>query len=143
MIIVSVVPNLAPVVLTLGVMGWMDIPLDYIRLMIATVAIGISVDDTIHYMTRLRHEFRETGSYEEAIRRSISDVGRALVITSIVLVAGFACFMASRLETMLIFGSLLSGTIVTALVADLLLMPALILRLRPWGPERSVQLASG
>ena len=141
--LIAMVPNLTPVVLTLGVMGWMEIPLDYIRLMIATVAIGISVDDTIHYMTRLRHEFRETGSYEEAIRRSISDVGRALVITSIVLVAGFTCFMASRLETMLIFGSLLSGTIVTALVADLLLMPALILRLRPWGPERSVQLASG
>ena len=141
--LIAMVPNLTPVVLTLGVMGWMDIPLDYIRLMIASVAIGISVDDTIHYLTRLRHEFRETGSYEEAVRRSISDVGRALVITSIVLVAGFMCFMASRLETMLIFGSLLSGTIVAALVADLLLMPALILRLQPWGPERSVQLASG
>ena len=85
-------PNIFPVLIVLGFMGWMDIPLDYIRLMIASVAIGISVDDAIHYMTRLRHEFRETGSYEEAIRRSVSDVGRALVITSIVLVAGFMCW---------------------------------------------------
>jgi predicted RND superfamily exporter protein len=87
-------------------MGWIDMPLDYVRLLIATAAIGISVDDTIHSMTRFRHEFLRSGSYERALEASTVDVGRALVITSVVL------------------------------VADFLLMPALVLTWKPWGPGR-------
>jgi predicted RND superfamily exporter protein len=131
------VPNLSPVLLTLGAMGWLDIPLDYIRLLIASVAIGISVDDTVHHVTRFRFEFRRSGSYEQALRASMTDVGRALVITSVVLVLGFLVFLLSRLDTMVIFGSLLATTIGVALVADFLLMPALVLTLRPWGAGRA------
>lgn len=133
--LIAMVPNLAPVVLTLGAMGWLDLPLDYIRLFIASVAIGISVDDTIHHMTRFRLEFRRCGSYEQALRASMSDVGRALVITSIVLVVGFLVFTFSRLDTYLTFGALLAGTITVALVADFLLVPALVLTFKPFGPE--------
>jgi predicted RND superfamily exporter protein len=135
--LIAMVPNLSPVVLTLGVMGWMGLPLDYVRLLIASVAIGISVDDTIHHVTRFRLEFRRRGSYAEALRASMVDVGRALVITSVVLVAGFLVMLMSRLDSMQTFGTLLATTIGVALVADFLLMPALVLTFRPWGPERT------
>jgi len=132
---IAMVPNLAPVILTLGVMGWFDIPLDYIRLLIASVAIGISVDDTIHHVTRFDIEFRRTGSYERALHLSMTEVGRALFITSVVLVMGFLVFLLSRLDSLQTFGLLLAGTIVIALVADFILMPALVLTFRPMGEE--------
>ncbi len=134
--LLAMVPNLSPVVLTLGVMGWLDIPLDYVRLLIATVAIGIAVDDTIHHMTRFRYEFLRSGSYEQALEASTVDVGRALVITSVALVAGFLVFLLSGLDSAASFGVLLASTISAALVADFLLMPALVLTLKPWGPGR-------
>jgi predicted RND superfamily exporter protein len=134
--LLAMVPNLSPVVLTLGVMGWLDMPLDYVRLLIATVAIGIAVDDTIHHMTRFRYEFLRSGSYEQALEASTVDVGRALVITSVALVAGFLVFLLSSLDSMASFGILLATTISVALVADFFLMPALVLTLKPWGPGR-------
>ncbi|RMD83939.1 MAG: RND transporter, partial [Candidatus Dadabacteria bacterium] len=134
--LLSMVPNLAPVFLTLGGMGLVGVPLDYVRLLIAPVAIGLAVDDTIHHVTRLRLEFRRTGSYAEAISRSMLDVGRALLITSTVLVAGFLVFVFSVMDNVATLGMLLSSTIVLALVADFFLMPALVVTLRPLGPER-------
>lgn len=133
--LIAMVPNVAPVVLTLGGMGWADLPLDYTRLLIATVAIGISVDDTIHHMTRFHLEFRRYGSYEKALHAATLDVGRALFITSVVLVAGFLVFLHARLDSIANFGSLLSGTIFAALLADFFLMPALVLTFKPFGPE--------
>ena len=98
--------------------------------------IGISVDYAIHHMTRFDLEFRRRGSYHEALFASMADVGRALVITSVVLVLGFLVFYFSALDSMASFGSLLAGTVATALVADFLLMPALVMTLKPFGPER-------
>jgi predicted RND superfamily exporter protein len=131
------VPNLAPVILTLGVMGWSGLSLDYIRLLVATVAIGIAVDDTIHMVTRFAHAFRHCGSYERALETAMADVGRALFITSVVLAFGFLVFLFSTMDSLTRFGALLAGTVVTALVADFLLLPALILTLKPFGPERA------
>ncbi len=59
--LIAMVPNLSPVILTLGVMGWLGIPLDYVRLLIGALAIGISVDDTIHHTMRYLHEFGRSG----------------------------------------------------------------------------------
>jgi predicted RND superfamily exporter protein len=87
-------------------------------------------------VTRYRYEFARSGSYEQALRDSLTDVGRALIITSIVLVAGFSVFTFSVMDSMVAFGLLLSTTIVLALVADFLLMPVLLMVFRPFGPER-------
>ncbi|MDE0886632.1 MAG: MMPL family transporter [Myxococcota bacterium] len=133
----AMVPNLVPILLTLGAMGWLDIPLDYAKAGIAAVAMGIAVDDTIHLVLRFRHEFLACGSYSEALNRSLQEVGRALVITSIALTAGFLVLLLSVLDSQAIQGLLLSVTIVTALVADFLLMPALILTFKPFGPEKA------
>jgi predicted RND superfamily exporter protein len=118
-------------------MGWIDLPLDYVRLLIATVAIGISVDDTIHHMTRYIHEFQQTGSYRRALHASMQDVGRALFITSAALVVGFLVFTLSVMDSLANFGLLLASTITLALVADFFLMPALVMTFEPFGTPRA------
>ena len=134
--LIAMIPNLLPVALTLGIMGGLGIPLTYTTLLIAPIAIGIAVDDTMHLVTRYRHEFRRCGRYDEALFASMRDVGRALAITSVVLVLGFLVSLLSVMDSQAGFGVLLAFTISTALVADFLLMPALILIFRPFGPER-------
>jgi len=135
--LICMVPNLVPVFLTLGVMGWMEIPLDYSKVFIAAVAMGIAVDDTIHLVLRFRHEFSLCGQYSKALRAALIDVGRALVITSISLIAGFQVLQLSVMDSSATQGILLSTTILAALIADFLLMPALILTFKPFGPERA------
>lgn len=132
---ISMVPNVAPVIFTLGVMGVAGIPLDYSKVMIAAVAIGIAVDDTIHLVLRYRHEFLQSGSYAQALTDAMQDVGRALVLTSVALVAGFLVLVFSVLASQAMYGILLATTIAAALVADFLLLPALVLTFEPFGPE--------
>ena len=135
--VIAMVPNLSPVFLTLGAMGWLDIPLDYNKVSIAAVALGIAVDDTIHLMSRVRYEFSRLGNYQAALRESLHHVGRAVVITSVALVIGFMVLTLSILDSEAVRGMLLATTIIAALVADFLLMPALILTFKPFGPERN------
>ena len=133
--LISMVPNLSPIAVVLGVMGFAGIYLDYSKISIAAVAIGIAVDDTIHLVTRYRHEFLRCGNYAQALHAALYDVGRALLITSVALVCGFLVFTLSVLQAQVMFGILLAGTIVVALLADFLLMPALVLTFHPFGPE--------
>ena len=133
--LISMIPNISPVILVVGAMGWLGIYLDYYRLLITPVAIGIAVDDTIHLMTRYHHEFTKSRSYEKALYDSMNGVGRALFTTSAILVAGFMVNIFSVMDGQKSFGILLSTVIAVALVADFLLMPALILWLKPFGPE--------
>lgn len=135
--LIAMVPNVTPVLLTLGAMGWLGISLDYNKVMIAGVAMGIAVDDTIHLMARIQHEFRERGNYADALHAALLDVGRAVLITSIALVLGFLVLLLSILDSQAIQGVLLAATIVFALLADFFFMPALVLTLEPFGPERS------
>jgi predicted RND superfamily exporter protein len=133
--LISMLPNISPVVLVIGFMGWAGVYLDYYRLLIAPVAIGIAVDDTIHLMIRYHHEFRKSRDYEKALYDSMTGVGRALFTTSAILVIGFMVNIVSVMDGQKSFGILLSAVIAVALVADFLLMPALILWLKPFGPE--------
>jgi predicted RND superfamily exporter protein len=133
--LLSMIPNIAPVVLIVGFMGWAGIYLDYYRLLIAPVAIGIAVDDTIHLMTRYHYEFSKSRNYEKALYDSMTGVGRALFTTSVILVVGFMVNVFSVMDGQKSFGILLSSVIAVALVADFLLMPALILWAKPFGPE--------
>jgi uncharacterized protein len=133
--LISMIPNLAPVFLALGAMGWLGISLDYNKVTIAAIALGISVDDTIHLMTRFHHEFGIHRNYEKALRGALEEVGRALVITSIALVLAFLVLTVSEMRSEALYGILLSSAIVTALIADFFFMPALALWLEPFGPE--------
>lgn len=133
--LLSMIPNLAPVVFTIGMMGWMGIHLDYMKLLLATTAIGIAVDDTIHLISRYRSRFMELGDYQQALEKSLSDVGPALIITSAILVVSFSSYLFGDTTVMASFGILLSTAITTALLSDLFLMPAIILWLKPFGAE--------
>ena len=139
--LVAMIPNLFPIVLILGALGGLGIHLDYFRLLLATVAIGIAVDDTVHMTSRIRKEFIRCGNYEESIRIGLMNVGRPVIITSIILSLSFLVYLASDMEILASFGILLSLTIVMALLADLFLLPALVLVLHPFGKERRQTLA--
>ena len=141
--LLAMIPNLFPIVVVLGVMGWMGAHLDYFKLLLATIAIGIAVDDTVHLLTRLKREFERVGNYYEALRVSLAHVGRALIITTLVLCLSFLVFLTSQLAIIASFGILLAATIALALLADLFLLPALVLVLKPFGPERTMPANEG
>lgn len=132
---VSMLPNMSPILLTMGFMGFTDISLDYTKLLIANIAIGIVVDDSIHFVTRFHHEFDRCGNYRKALYGAFDSVGRAVTITTVVLVCGFMVFMLSLLDSMFMFGLLSSMTFAIALVAEFTLMPVLIIYLKLFGPE--------
>ncbi len=134
--LLSMIPNLTPIVITLGMMGWLDISLDYVKLLIGCVAIGIAVDDTMHMIIRYQHEFTRHLNYQKALTAAFTGVGRALFITSVVLVAGFLVNVFSIMQTLVDFGILVAMTIFVALLADFFLLPALLLVFKPFGPEK-------
>src|SRR5690606_32730578 len=105
------------------------------RLLLATIAIGIAVDDTIHVLTRFRAEFRRLGNYNEAMAATLLGVGQALIISSTILVVAFLVFLISDTTVFASFGVLLAATILSALVADLYLLPVLLTVFKPFGPE--------
>jgi hypothetical protein len=130
-----------PVLLALGAMGFFDITLDYNKATIASIAIGIAVDDTIHLMSRFRLEFGIHRNYAVALRAAMQDVGRAVVHTSIALVLGFLVLTLSELRSQAFYGILLAASLTTALIADLFLLPPLVLWLKPFGPEQERKTA--
>lgn len=136
--LLAMIPNLFPIAMAMGLMGWLGWPLDYFRLLLATIAIGIAVDDTIHMTALYKHEFDRCGRYREALERAMPVVGPAMMSTTVILVVAFSAYYASSLAIVASFGFLLSLTIGTALIADLLLLPALILLLKPFGAEHDV-----
>ena len=133
--LLSMIPNLAPIIITLGLMGWLGIALDYVKLLIGCIAIGLAVDDTVHMIVRFQHEFHLRKNYHQALTAAFCGVGRALFITSVVLVAGFLVNVFSIMQTLVDFGLLVAFTIFMALLADFFLLPALVLTFRPFGPE--------
>ena len=133
--LLSMIPNVAPVTITMGAMGWFGIHLDYMKLMLATIAIGIAVDDTIHLVTRYRSWYLRLGNYSDAMVSALRDVGPALTITTLILIGGFAGYFFTDLEVLSMFGILLGATIGLALLCDLLLMPVIFNALKPFGPE--------
>ena len=137
--LLSMVPNLAPVVFALGFMGWMDVPLDYMKLLLATIAIGVAVDDTLHLVTRYRSRFYEKGNYREALQLGLTDVGPALIVTSTILTLSFLTFLFSETTILASFGFLLGGTILVALLADLFFMPVLLMQTKAFGAEFDVK----
>jgi len=124
--LVAMVPNVYPVLITFGVMGLWGIPLDADTLIIAPLIIGIAVDDTIHFITHYRAFMLETGDVRRALAATIREVGRAITFTSVILVLGFLVLVTSIHQGMANFGVLIAVAMASALLADLLLLPALL-----------------
>lgn len=128
--LLSLVPNVVPVVVLFGFMGFAGIPLDFATSMVAVVSIGLAVDATIHYLTAFNEHLHATGSQEAAIARVARQVGRPMVFTSAALAAGFFTISLSSLQPVRAFGLLAAFTMVVALVAHVLLMPPLVMMTR-------------
>ena len=124
--LISMIPNLSPIIITLGIMGWFAIPLDLFTMLIGAIAIGLAVDDTIHFMHNYRRYHQKTGSVQIAVTETLLGTGRAMMVTTIVLSLGFIIYMMSTLSNLINFGWLVAMSIILALLADLFLAPALM-----------------
>jgi predicted RND superfamily exporter protein len=120
------IPNLTPILITLGVMGWFDFPLDGFTLLIGSVAIGLAVDDTIHFMHNFRRYYDRMGDAREAVHETLQTTGQALLFTTLVLCTGFFIFMLGSMRSTFNFGFLTGFALAIALLANVTLAPALM-----------------
>jgi len=125
--LLSMIPNLTPIILGLLIMVIKPIPLDMFTLLIGSIAIGLAVDDTIHFMHNFRRYYLETKDAAKAIEYTFYTTGKAMMITSIVLSLGFYAYMMANMISVQNFGLLTGSVILFALLADLLLAPALMM----------------
>jgi len=128
--IVAIIANIVPVGVIFGFMGWMNIPLDMMTITIAAISIGIAVDDTIHYIHRYRLELQQTGSIKKAIINGHRSIGRAMFYTSTIIMIGFSILVLSNFVPTIYFGLLTMIAMFMAIVADLLLLPVLLMTLK-------------
>jgi hypothetical protein len=130
MVLVSLVPNLFPLVVTAGAMGYFGIPIKPSTILIFSIAFGISVDDTIHYLAKYRQEIKTHKlNLKEAIIIALRETGTSMIYTSVVLFFGFGVFTASDFGGTVALGLLVSFTLLVAMLANLLLLPSLLLSL--------------
>lgn len=121
----ALVPNLWPVVFVLGIMGWFDVPLDSTTVMIAAAVLGLAVDDTLHSLGNFRRLIGERNAAQAAVA-TLKQTAPAHMLTSLILVAGFAAISMSAFLPVARFGQLTALAILAALLADLVLVPALL-----------------
>ena len=131
-VFIALVANVTPIFLLFGIMGWLNIPLDIMTITIAAIAIGIAVDDTIHFIHRFEEEFKFDRNYINAMRRAHNGIGHAMYYTTIIIVIGFSILMLSNLVPTIYFGLLTGIIMINVLAADLLLLPKLLLMLKPY-----------
>ncbi len=124
--LLSMVPNLTPVIITLGLMGWAGLPVDLFTMLIGCIALGLAVDDTIHFMHGFKACYDKTGNAESAVFETLHSTGRAMLITTCVLSVGFFIFMFATLNNLFNFGLLTGITIIMALLSDYFIAPALL-----------------
>ena len=130
--IIAILANIVPISSIFGIMGFFEIPLDIMTITIAAISIGIGVDDTIHYIHRFKDEFKTDHNYLNAMKRSHESIGYAMYYTSLVVIIGFSILVLSNLIPTIYFGLLTVVVMVTILASALLLLPKLIILLKPF-----------
>lgn len=126
MVIVSLIPNIFPLLFGAALMGFFQIALDAPTAIIFTIAFGIAVDDTIHFLSKYKLERMSGKTMEESLQATFIETGKAIIITSIVLFFGFLILLFSKTPGIVFVGILVAGTLFSAVIADLLLIPLLI-----------------
>ena len=138
----SIPPNLLPLCAAVGLMGLAGFDLRVGTSIILPVCLGLSVDSTVHYLIRFREEWRVDHSHEAAVRRALRGTGRAMIVSSTVLIAGFACLTIPQFLVFRHVGLLAAATIFVALLADLFFLPSLLLSFQPLQVEAAPRLDS-
>jgi predicted RND superfamily exporter protein len=134
MIVISLIPNLLPLVITAGVMGFVGVPIKPSTILVFSIAFGISVDDTIHFLAKYRQELSSNHwRIKKSVYAALRETGVSMFYTSIVLFFGFSVFIISSFGGTVALGALVSATLLFAMLANLILLPSLLLSL-----ERSI-----
>lgn len=131
MIVISLIPNLLPLLITAGMMGFLGIPLKPSTILVFSIAFGISVDDTIHFLAKYRQELIESNwKIQRSVYAALRETGVSMFYTSIVLFFGFSVFMISNFGGTVALGGLISMTLLFAMLANLVLLPSLLISLK-------------
>ena len=133
MALIAMIPNLLSAASVLGIIGWSGIPLDIMTVTVASISIGIGVDNTIHYVHRFLKEYDLQKNYDLAIKNSHATIGRAMFYTSLTIVLGFMILVSSNFNPSVFFGIFTSFSMIIAILAALMLLPVLIRHLKPFG----------
>ncbi|PWH84169.1 transporter [Algibacter marinivivus] len=134
MIIISLIPNLLPLLVTAGLMGYLGVPIKPSTILVFSIAFGISVDDTIHFLAKYRQELQANNwKIKVSVYGALKETGVSMFYTSIVLFFGFSVFTISSFGGTVALGALVSATLLFAMLSNLLLLPSLLLSL-----ERSI-----
>ncbi len=134
MVIIALIPNLIPLLVTAGLMGYFGIPIKASTILVFSIAFGISVDDTIHYLAKYRQDLSITKwNIKESVKMALRETGQSMLYTSIILFFGFMMFSFSDFGGTKALGILVSITLLTAMFSNLILLPSLLLSL-----ERSI-----
>ncbi|WP_396602331.1 RND family transporter [Algibacter sp. R77976] len=134
MIVVSLIPNLLPLLVTAGLMGYIGVPIKPSTILVFSIAFGISVDDTIHFLAKYRQELQANNwKIKVSVYGALRETGVSMFYTSIVLFFGFSVFTISSFGGTVALGALVSATLLFAMLSNLLLLPSLLLSL-----ERSI-----
>jgi len=132
---IAIIPNLVAALQVLGIMGLMNIPLNIMTITIAAIVIGIAVDNTIHYVHRFTAEFGKDRNYWATVGRCHDSIGFAMYYTTVTITLGFAILALSSFIPTIYFGLLTGFSMLVALLADLMLLPLLLVKLKPLGAQ--------
>ncbi len=130
--LIALIVNIIPIGMVFGFMGWLHIPLDIMTITIAAIAMGIGIDDTIHYIHRFKVEFAKDNRYYFSMHRTNNSIGHAMYFTTLVIVIGFSILTLSNLIPTIYFGLLTMLVMIAALTSDLILLPKLLLLFKPF-----------
>lgn len=126
-LLISMVINIVPLLITAGLMGWVGIPIKPSTVLVFSVALGITIDVTIRFLVNFKQELKHTDNIADTVRKTIRDTGLSIIYTSLILIAGFGVFALSQFDGTKSLGYLTSLTLLLAMVTNLTLQPALLL----------------
>jgi predicted RND superfamily exporter protein len=128
--VIAIIPNILAAAIVLGTMGLLEIPLNMMTITIAAITIGIGVDDTIHFIHRFNDEVVSIGNYYKTVEQCFMTIGRALFYTSMIIAIGFSILSLSDFVPTINFGLLTAWSMIAALVANITLLPILLIRFK-------------
>jgi len=141
-IIAAFIPNILPIFVLFSIMALTDIPIDAATVMIASVAIGIAVDDTIHFLAHFRIHRNNNEDVFPAIRKTFNEIGSAVTLTSIIAASGFLILYFSQFKPIRYFGLLSAVTMFTAWIGDVIILPACVTIFNLWNRQSKGELAN-
>lgn len=130
--LIGMIPNLLPIIVVGGTMGLLHIPIDFLTVTIAPMILGIAVDDTIHMINHTKNEYEKTGDYKNSVSNTIGYLGKAAIVTSVIIILSFSVYLTSLLNMMKFLGIFVVLGVGTALFSDMVLTPLLIFLLKPF-----------